>query len=88
MRRRELLTILSGAATLALPVAVYGQQRVLRIGVLMTTTVDLLGPYREALSDLGYVEGKDIQYEVRSAQGQIGRLPELASELVRVSSPH
>jgi putative ABC transport system substrate-binding protein len=42
-----------------------------------------MGPFREALSDLGFVEGKNIQIEVRSAQGQIGRLPELAAALVR-----
>jgi putative ABC transport system substrate-binding protein len=42
-----------------------------------------MGPYRETLRDLGYVEGKNIQFEVRSAQGQFSRLPELAAELVR-----
>jgi ABC-type uncharacterized transport system substrate-binding protein len=42
-----------------------------------------LGPFREALGDLGYVEGKNIQIEVRSPQGQDNRLPELAAELVR-----
>ena len=41
------------------------------------------GHFVEALGDLGYVEGKNIQIEVRSAQGQDTRLPELAAELVR-----
>jgi putative ABC transport system substrate-binding protein len=41
-----------------------------------------MGPYRTALRDLGYIEGKNIQIETRSAGGQIGRLPELAAELV------
>jgi putative ABC transport system substrate-binding protein len=40
-------------------------------------------PFREALRDLGYVEDKNIQIEVRSAQGQDTRLPELAAQLVR-----
>ena len=42
-----------------------------------------LGPFREALGDLGYVEGKNIHIEVRSAKGEDARLPELAAELVR-----
>jgi putative ABC transport system substrate-binding protein len=42
-----------------------------------------MGPFREALRDLGYAEGKNIQLEVRSAQSQVARLPELAAELVR-----
>ena len=42
-----------------------------------------MGPFREALRDLGYAEGKNIQIEVRSAQSHVTRLPELAAELVR-----
>jgi putative ABC transport system substrate-binding protein len=42
-----------------------------------------MGPFREALRDLGFVEGKNIEIEVRSAQGQVNRLPQLAAELVR-----
>ena len=42
-----------------------------------------LGPFREGLGDLGYIDGKNIQIEVRSAEGQDARLPELAAELVR-----
>jgi putative ABC transport system substrate-binding protein len=54
-----------------------------RIGLLLVGGPELLGPFREALADLGYVEGKNIQLEVRSAQGHYTRLPELAAELVR-----
>ena len=42
-----------------------------------------MGPYREALRELGHVEGRNIQIEIRSAQGQVGLLPELAADLVR-----
>jgi putative ABC transport system substrate-binding protein len=42
-----------------------------------------MGPFREALHDLGYAEGKNIHIEVRSAQSQVARLPELAAQLVR-----
>ena len=39
---------------------------------------------REAMRELGYVEGKTVRFEFRSDQGQAGRLPELAAELVRL----
>ena len=42
-----------------------------------------MGRFREALRDLGYLEGKTIQIEKRSAEGHEDRLPELAAELVR-----
>src|SRR5439155_9134258 len=40
--------------------------------------------FPEALRDLGYIEGKNIRFEFRSDQGEISRLPELATELVRL----
>src|SRR5262245_7398872 len=40
--------------------------------------------FRQGLRDLGYIEGQNIQFEFRSAEGQIDRLPELAAELVRL----
>lgn len=42
-----------------------------------------MGPFREALSQLGYVVGNNIQIDVRSAQGHDTRLAGLAAELVR-----
>jgi putative ABC transport system substrate-binding protein len=84
MRRREFITLLSGAAA-AWPLAARAQQaeRMRRIGLLLVSGPEPLGPFREALAELGYVEGKNIQLEVRSAQGQDTRLPELAADLVR-----
>jgi putative ABC transport system substrate-binding protein len=58
-------------------------RKVPRIGVLLISGPEPMGPFREALRDLGYAEGKNIQFEVRSAQSQVARLPELAMELVR-----
>jgi putative tryptophan/tyrosine transport system substrate-binding protein len=39
---------------------------------------------REGFRELGYVEGQNITFEFRSAEGKLERLPELASELVRL----
>jgi putative ABC transport system substrate-binding protein len=82
MQRRGFIALLGGTAV-AWPLRVLAQQRVTRIGVLLVGGPELMGPFRDALRDLGYVEGKNIQIEVRSAEGKTNRLPELAAELVR-----
>jgi len=43
-----------------------------------------LGALREGLRDLGYVEGQNIIFETRWAEGEYGRLPDLAAELVNL----
>ena len=82
MRRRHFLALLGGVAA-GLPLAAYAQQRAPRIGVLLFSGPEQMGPFRDAIRDLGYVEGRNIQFEVRSAEGKVDRLPELAAELVR-----
>jgi len=42
------------------------------------------GPLREGLRDLGYVEGQNVAYEARFAEGKAERLSGLAAELVRI----
>ena len=83
MRRRDFIAVCGGFA--GWPLAARAQQptKVPRIGVLLISGPEPMGPFRDALRDLGYAEGKNIQFEVRSAQSQVARLPELAAELVR-----
>jgi putative tryptophan/tyrosine transport system substrate-binding protein len=83
MRRREFIMLVGGAAAAWPPVARAQQAAIPRIGVLLVAGPELMGPYREALRDLGYVEGRNIHFEVRSAEGRSDRLPEIAAELVR-----
>ena len=79
--RREFIALLGGAA--AWPLAARAQQHAMpRIGILLLGGPEPMGPFREALHELGYVEGRNVEIEVRSAQGQASRLPELAAELV------
>ncbi len=70
------------------PFMARGQQsRVARIGVLHVGNADaaLFGQQlREGLRELGHVEGQNIVFEFRSADGKLGRLPELAAELVKL----
>ncbi len=40
--------------------------------------------FREALHELGYIEGQNVRFEFRSDQGQVSPLPALAADLVRL----
>ena len=59
-----------------------------RVGILTPALSAAAKPFwdafREAIKELGYVEGKSVVYEYRSAEGQLVRLPELAAELVKI----
>ena len=84
MKRREFIALLGGAAV-AWPLVARGQQKMARIGALYIGTADAESfkkELREGLRDLGYVEGQNIAFEFRSAEGRLDRLPELAVELV------
>ena len=87
MKRREFITLLGGAA--AWPVAARAQQeKVAHIGFLGTSSPSLerhlVDGFREKLRELGHIEGENIVIEYRWAEGQDGRLPDLAAELVRL----
>jgi putative ABC transport system substrate-binding protein len=82
MRRREFITLLGGAMAV-LPLASRAQQTTIpRIGVLLFAGPEHLGSFSQALRDLGYVEGKTIQIETRSAENNADRLPGLVAELI------
>jgi putative tryptophan/tyrosine transport system substrate-binding protein len=57
------------------------------IGALVIGNIDpeqFWREFRQGLRDLGYVEGQNIRFEFRSAEGHLDRLPELAAELVHL----
>jgi putative tryptophan/tyrosine transport system substrate-binding protein len=87
LKRREFITLLGGTAA-AWPVATHAQQaKVPTIGALVIGNINpeqFWREFRQGLHDLGYVEGQNIRFEFRSAEGEIRRLPELAAELVRL----
>jgi putative ABC transport system substrate-binding protein len=75
---------------LALPFPARAQQptKIPRIGWLTGSSLSANSARREAfrqgLRELGYIEGKNIVIEWRSAEGKLDRLPALAAELVRL----
>jgi putative ABC transport system substrate-binding protein len=86
IRRREFIATLGSAA--AWPLGVHAQQpKVPTIGALVIGNINpeqFWREFRQGLRDLGYVEGQNIRFEFRSAEGHLERLPELAAELVRL----
>src|SRR5262245_27666351 len=88
MDRRAFITVVGGSI-FAAPLAVEAQQagkRVPRIGYLTGGSLnsERVVALRQGLRELGYVEGQDIAFEWRSAEGKADRLPGLAAELVRL----
>jgi putative ABC transport system substrate-binding protein len=77
---------------LAAPLAAEAQRagKVLRTGLVSTLSAELpqirelSDAVRQGLRELGYVEGRNIVIEDRSAQGRLERLPELFAELARL----
>jgi putative ABC transport system substrate-binding protein len=90
MDRRGFLTALAG--TFAGPLAAEGQQaaKVYHIGFLTTSPPTAPGfarnleAFRQALAERGWVEGRNILIEYRSAEGKVERLQNLAAELARL----
>jgi putative ABC transport system substrate-binding protein len=89
MRKAGVLSILFVVVLLATAVIAEAQQpaKISKIGWLGIGTASSTARYEEfrrALRDLGYVEGKNIIFEYRSADNKLDRLPSLAEELVRL----
>ena len=82
MERRKFVRVLGGAAVLWPLSASAQQKRIWRIGCLSSGLPDTLDSFRQRLTDLGYVEGKNLIVDARAARGQYDRLPGLAKEIV------
>ena len=85
------MLIALGLGAFAVPLASFAQQqgKIWRVGFLALRHVDFVdadyyyGPFRQGMRELGYVEGRNLVIEWRSAEGKAERLPDLAAQLVQ-----
>src|SRR5262245_11089868 len=87
LRRRDLISLLGGAAA-AWPLAARAQQPAVPvIGLLDQRSpdglADRLRGFRQGLNEAGFVDGQNATIEYRWAENQMDRLPKLADDLVR-----
>ena len=92
IRRREFITLLSGAAA-AWPLTARAQQggRMRRIGVLLSTVesdplgLEYITAFAQGLAELGWTVGRDVRIEYRWGAGDLDRFRRYAAELVALS---
>ena len=91
MRRRELITLVGGAVAawpLTARAEVQSAAKMYRVGFLLGATGESVASLFHALQDrlreLGYIEGRNVVFVQRYADGRMERLPDLAAELVRL----
>ena len=85
MRRRDFISLVGGTA--AWPLAAYVQQPLPLIGFVHVGSAKALGHlvtgFRQGLKETGYIEGQNVAIELRWADGQTSRLPEMVADLFR-----
>jgi len=90
MRRREFITLLSGAAV-AWPLAALGQVASRRplvaylVGGSKTAADRYFGGFSQGMRELGYVVNRDYAFDGRYADGDLARVPSLVEELIRLN---
>src|SRR5262249_12055445 len=88
MKRRDFITLLGGAATLAAPRVARGQQPARPgIGLLDASTaadtVYRVSAFRDGLKEAGFIDGHNVAIEFRWAENKLDRLPALAADLAQ-----
>src|SRR5215510_6356193 len=88
MNKRLLWLVTLLLLTFSIPVEAQQPVKIPRIGYLAANSFSAFSArieaFQQGLRDLGYVEGKTIVIEWRSAEGKLDSLPVLAAELVRL----
>ena len=87
-KRREVVTLLGGAASAAWPMVARAQQLAIPvIGLIGNWSRELppsrLPAFRQGLNEIGYVEGQSVAIEYRWAEGRFDLMPDLVADLLR-----
>jgi ABC-type uncharacterized transport system substrate-binding protein len=87
MRRREFIGLIGSAAT-AWPIVAHAQRPAMPVvGILYSAPIDVsrdeLSAFRKGLAEVGYIDGRNVAFEFRTAENHLNRLPALADDLVR-----
>jgi putative ABC transport system substrate-binding protein len=93
MRRREFIVTLAGGVAAAWPFTVRAQQgeRIRRIGVLVNAASDdpdyqaWIGAFRQALQELGWIDGRNVRFDIRWAPVDVAGIRKNAVELVALA---
>ena len=86
MRRREFITLL-GSVAAAIPLTARAQRPATAVVGILSPEGPKTGNVNgliEGLRELGYVEGRNIRFEYRWAEGRFDQLSELAADLIRL----
>jgi putative ABC transport system substrate-binding protein len=81
MKRREFITLLGGAAA-GWPLATHAQQRLHVVGILAPQWAVPLERFERQLRNYGYMDGQNVRFLRRFAEGHEDRYPAMAAELV------
>jgi len=90
MRRRDFLGALAGATVVPLATRAASGERMRRIGVLLGTgegdaqSTPGLAAFRQGLQGLGWIDGRDVQIDIRWGRADLDRIEALARELVAI----
>jgi putative ABC transport system substrate-binding protein len=85
MRRREFITLLSGAATWPLAAQAQQAERVRRVAVLALREIPFVRDVLQELGELGWIEGRNLRLDVRFGGGDINRTRAYAAELIKLA---
>jgi putative ABC transport system substrate-binding protein len=89
MRRREFISLVSGAAVWPFAVRAQQREKLPRVGHMVTGSLEssegrqVIEAFRQGLRERGYTEGENILIEFRGADGKVERFPSLVADLVR-----